>query len=252
MVLEMAKLTVVDVNKQPVSTPSPVTVQFNPQSLSVNYRTSGVIGSENTSTGTNKMGNKAQSTGFSSSLSTELLFDTSQTGDDVRKQTLAIAAMLQLPNQSSAPTVQFSWGTFVFIGIIQSMDETLDLFSERGVPLRATIRLSMSGTDLEQQKPDTAGGGGAGIGFSASASFSAGASAGFSASASVNAGVAVGTTPLTLSQAGDTLQSLTGRAGISGSWKAVASANGIDNPRQMDPGTVLNLNASASASASIA
>ncbi|MFL5624903.1 MAG: hypothetical protein ACJ788_04830 [Ktedonobacteraceae bacterium] len=250
MVLELAKLTVMK-GGQPQSDPPPVTVQFNPQSLSVNYRSSGAVGTENASTGTNKMGNKAQPTGFSSGLSTELLFDTSQTGDDVRKQTLAIAVMLQMPNKSSAPTVQFSWGTFVFTGILQSMDETLDLFSERGVPLRATVRLSMSGTDLEQQKPDTGGGGGgAGIGLSASASFSAGVSVGFSAQASLNAGIAVGTTPLTLAQAGDTLQSLSGRAGISSSWKAVASANGIDNPRQMDPGTVLNLNVGVSANVS--
>ncbi len=178
----------------------------------------------------------------------ELLFDTSQSGDDVRNMTLAISKMMQVPDQNNAPNVQFSWGTFVFTGIIQSMDETLDLFSERGVPLRATVRLSMSGVDLDPQK--TGIGAGFGIGASISAGFSAGvgASAGFSAEAGINAGIAVGTTPLTLSQSGDTLQSLTGRAGISGSWKAVASANNIDNPRQVDPGTVLNLSASASLS----
>ena len=241
MVLELAKLTVVK-EGQPQSDPPPVTVQFNPQSLSVSYRTSGAVGSENASTGTTKMGTKAQPTGFSSSLSMELFFDNSQSGDDVRTATLPIANMMQTPNRNQSPTVQFSWGTFVFTGLIQSMDETLDLFSERGVPLRATVRLNMSGVDLEQQTPDS--GSGFGIGFSASASFSAGASAGFSAQASVNAGIAAGTTPLTLTQAGDTLQSLTGRAGLSASWKAVASANNIDNPRRVDPGTVLNLNVS--------
>lgn len=249
MALELAKLTAIDPNsKQPKSTPPPVTVQFNPQSLSVNHRISGTPGKENTSTGTNKQGSPAHITGFNSSLSMELLFDTSQSGDDVRNMTLAISKMMQVPDQNNAPNVQFSWGTFVFTGIIQSMDETLDLFSERGVPLRATVRLSMSGVDLDPQK--TGIGAGFGIGASVSAGFSAGvgASAGFSAEAGINAGIAVGTTPLTLSQSGDTLQSLTGRAGISGSWKAVASANNIDNPRQVDPGTVLNLNASASLS----
>ena len=242
MVLELAKLTVVK-DRQPQSDPPPVTVQFNPQSLSVSYRTSGAVGSENASTGTAKMGTKAQPTGFSSGLSMELFFDNSQSGDDVRASTLPIANMMQTPKRNQSPTVQFSWGTFVFTGIIQSMDETLDLFSERGVPLRATVKLNMSGVDLEQQTPDSSGSG-SGIGFSASASFSAGASVGFSAQASVNAGIAAGTTPLTLTQAGDTLQSLTGRAGLSASWKAVASANNIDNPRRVDPGTVLNLNVS--------
>src|SRR5205085_3713354 len=140
---ELAKLTVVK-GKEQQSEPPPVTVQFNPQSLSVSYRASGSMGKESASTGTSKMGSKANVTGFSSSLSMELLFDTSQSGEDVRKKTLPIANMIQKPNQNQGPTVQFSWGTFAFTGIIQSMDETLDLFSERGKPLRATVRLSMS------------------------------------------------------------------------------------------------------------
>ena len=268
MALELATLTPIGPDKQPKSTPAPVTVQFNPQSLSVNYRTSGATGTQNASTGTDKQANKAQSTGFSSGLSMELLFDTSQSGDDVRNRTLAIAKMIQAPDKAQSPTVRFSWGTFIFNGIIQSMDETLDLFSEGGVPLRATVKLSMSGLDLDTQQVGSGTGAGAGAGFGIGASagfsagagvgfsagvgagFSAGASAGFPAEAGINAGIAVGTTPLTLSQSGDTLQSLTGRAGISGSWKAVASANNIDNPRQVDPGTVLNLNVSASASLS--
>ena len=238
MVLELAKLTVVK-GSQTQSAPPPVTVQFNPERLSVSYRSSGSIGAQTSGQRNDNQGAIKQVTGFSSDLSMDLLFDTSQTGDDVRNKTLPIARMVQLQGEDKAPTVQFSWGTFVFTGVIQSMNETLDLFSDRGVPLRATIGLSMAGVE-EQQAPDS--GGGFGIGFSASASFSAGASAGFSAQASVNAGIAAGTTPLTLTQAGDTLQSLTGRTGQSNSWKAVASANNIDNPRRVDPGTVLNLN----------
>ena len=74
---------------------------------------------------------------------------------------------------------------------------------------------------------------------------------GFSASASLNAGIDIGTTPLTLSQAGDSLQALAGRAGLDASWKAIAAANNIDNPRMIPPGTPINLNAGASASASL-
>lgn len=247
MTVELAKLTVL---KNGQTTPPSVTVQFNPQSLSVSFRSSGSTGMQTAGSRSDTQGASLNVTGFSSGLSMELLFDTSQNGDDVRTKTIPISKMVQLTAKDKAPTVQFSWGSFIFNGVIQSMDETLDLFSERGVPLRATVRISMAGVQLEPQKPDTSGGG-AGIGFSASASFSVGASAGFSAQASVNAGIAVGTTPLTLSQSGDTLQSLTGRAGVSASWKAVASANNIDNPRLMDPGTVLNLNVGASASANV-
>jgi hypothetical protein len=243
MVLELAKLTVLK-DGQPQPTPPPVTVQFNPQSLSVSYRSSGSRGVQTSGPRNDNQGASNQVTGFSSSLSMELLFDTSQAGDDVRNKTIPIARMVQLQGKDNAPTVRLSWGTFIYDGTIQSMDEALDLFSERGVPLRATLRLTMAGVQLEQQKPDS--GSGFGIGFSASASFSAGASAGFSAQASVNAGIAAGTTPLTLTQSGDTLQSLAGRAGLSASWKAVASANNIDNPRRVDPGTILNLNVNVS------
>ncbi len=45
------------------------------------------------------------------------------------------------------------------------------------------------------------------------------------------------------------MQAIAARAGTSVSWKVVAAANGIDNPRILAPGTVLDLTAGASASA---
>jgi len=233
-----------------------VDVQFNPQSLRINHRTTGTPATNMRTEQSEKTSAPAQQTGNTSSLTVELLFDTTTSGNDVRKITLKIADHMIRPdvkaqgsNQSApeSPIVRFSWGTFLFIGTIQSMDETLDFFSEAGVPLRATVNLSMNEVSADRGDPGAFTSGGA-IGFSASAGFSAGASAGFSAGASLNAGIAVGTTPLTLSQSGDTLQGLAGRAGVDASWKAIATANNIDNPRLMDPGTVLNLNARASAS----
>jgi Contractile injection system tube protein/LysM domain len=201
-----------------------VTVHFNPQSLRVTYRTAGTTGKLAKSQQTEKQEATAQQTGFGSGLSVELLFDTSQSGEDVRNTTLKIARMMQPEVKDSAdtapavPLVRFSWGTFLFHGNIQSMDETLDLFSEQGVPLRATVSLSMNEVALgnEGSSPGAAG-------------------------TSSSAGEAVGTTPLTLSQAGDTLQSLAARAGID--WKAVGNANNVDNPRHIVAGTVLNLRA---------
>src|SRR5260370_29851538 len=105
------------------------------------------------------------------------------------------------------------------------MNETIDLFSEQGKPLRATVNLSMSGVALERDKKNNSGGG-----------------TGSMVGASLGGGAAIGTTPLTLSQAGDTLQNLVGRLARGGSWKAIANVNNIDNPRLIQPGTVLNLN----------
>jgi len=224
-------------------------VDFNPQSLKINHRTTGFSGKENRNKQSQTQGAAQQQTGYSTDLSMELLFDTTESGDDVRHKTLQIVAMIRpevqpKPGQSGppAPTVKFQWGTFLFKGNIQSMDETLDFFSEQGVPLRATVNLAINGVSSERSNVSALLGT-AGIGLSASVGASAGI--GFSASASLNAGIAVGTTPLTLAQAGDTLQNLAGRVGASVSWKAIANANNIDNPRLMQPGTILNLNASA-------
>jgi hypothetical protein len=155
------------------------------------------------------------------------------------------------------------WGTLLFVGTIDSMKETLDYFSELGVPLRATASLQMTMTP-EKAAPNTdenglSGAAGASAGFSAgfsagvsasagisaSASASASFSASASASASFGASAAVGTTGLTLAQSGESLQSMSARAGLD--WKAVAEANGIDNPRFLQAGAVVNLNASAEA-----
>jgi hypothetical protein len=44
------------------------------------------------------------------------------------------------------------------------------------------------------------------------------------------------------------VQGIAAQAGTSVSWKVVAAANNIDNPRILAPGTVLDLSAGASAS----
>jgi hypothetical protein len=87
---------------------------------------------------------------------------------------------------------------------------------------------------------------GANIGIGASAAFGASASAGAGASASA------GTVPLSLSQAGDSVQAIAARSGGSVSWQAVATANGIDNPRLIPAGTMLDTGAGAQLDASAA
>lgn len=237
-----------------------VDAQFNPQTLTVTYHTTGNNGSDLVTDQSKKTGAPKQQTGNTTDISFDLLFDTTETNIDVRLTTIKLAAMIRpsLLNGDPAPItprVLFGWGTFIFCGQIQSMTETLDFFSEDGVPLRSTVKLTMTEVPLDRGDPGVLGNvvASGAVGFSASVGFSAGVGAGagvgFSASASLNAGIDVGTTPLTLAQAGDSLQALTGRAGIDASWKAVAATNNIDNPRSIPPGTPLNLNVGASASA---
>ena len=231
MALVKALLEVVEGSNKGLKVPA----HFNPQSLRVDYRTTGFAGTVKCKQQVEKQEVVAQQTGYGSDLSMELLFDTSQSGDDVRGTTLKIVEMIQpcAANAGTAnmaqplPIVRFSWGTFLFVGTISSMNETLDLFSEQGVPLRATVNLSMSEVALERDTIDNSGAGTVSM-----------------AGQSLGAGAAIGTTPLTLSQAGDTLQNLVGRLASGGSWKAIANVNNIDNPRLIQPGTVLNLNVS--------
>src|SRR5262245_1921099 len=86
-------------------------------------------------------------------MSVELLFDTTQSGANVRESTKDIAFFIQPKDKKSKkpvpPCVRFEWGVFIFRGVVDSMEETLDYFSEQGVPLRATISLSISRQDLE-------------------------------------------------------------------------------------------------------
>jgi hypothetical protein len=205
-----------------------VEVQFNPSSLKVSYA--------------NQVQNNDQSTGSSmqyvgkgtSKLALELIFDVSVPGNqqnkDVRQLTRNVAEFMATTSTGSGentrytvPGVRFEWGTFTFDGVIESMDETLDLFSEDGYPLRATVSVNMSYqgiTVVEKRNPD--------------------------ATNAPSTDSPTGTKRLTPSMQGDSLQQIVASAGGKMNWKAVASANGIENPRNLRAGTLIDLNVKAS------
>jgi hypothetical protein len=233
---------------------------FDPQSLELSYTTTGPTGGvDKKTTGTwNKT--PAQQSGQSATLSVTLLFDTTTTnGVSVQTRTDQLVLLTLPRNLAQKPpgtrrVVCFQWGSFKFCGSVESMTQTIDFFSDAGVPLRASVHLSISQVG-PPDKPSSAGGPGPGVSFGAnvgigaSASLSAGISASGGASIGVSASAGVGTTPLTLSQDGDTVQGIAARSGGSVSWKAVAIANNIDNPRVLPAGTVLSMSAGAQLSA---
>jgi len=121
----------------------PIRVNFNPDSLE--YTLTNNIKEEGNSTE-----NKQQVSKSSGKLSMELVFDTTLSGDDVREQTEKLQALMKPVEEGSkkiAPVVEFSWGTYRFRGIFSSYKETLDFFSATGVPLRASISVSMTQQD---------------------------------------------------------------------------------------------------------
>ncbi|MFE9690609.1 LysM peptidoglycan-binding domain-containing protein [Micromonospora sp. NPDC005806] len=219
-----------------------LTVDFDPKSLSLSYSPTGTT-SASTPVDDRLVGKTApQQTGHSTSLTVDLTFDTSATGDSVQEKTDQMVR-LTYPNSQSRRVVRFSWGSFLFYGTVSSMSQTIDFFSDAGVPLRAAVNVSLSKVD--PPNPDngsggtagSSGGGGGGFGFGANAGI------GLSLNASIGGsiGASIGTTPLTFSQAGDTVAAITARAGAGASWKSVAAANNIDNPRLLPPGTVLDV-----------
>jgi hypothetical protein len=98
---------------------------------------------------------------------------------------------------------------------MDSMDETLDLFSTDGLPLRASVNISVSRQEIifDPKKTATLAG-------------------------------APGVQPFDVMNAGEPLQK---RAGPD--WRNAALANGIENPRLMSPGALVNLSAGVSVGA---
>jgi hypothetical protein len=236
----------------PKPTPGPAkvfTVQFNPETLKVNYSTM-------RSGGTQPAGGGQQFNGqMSTRLAMELWFDITLTdpSGDVRNLTREISYFLapqsnpSQPNQPAAPpAVRFQWGSFLFRGVLDTMDETLELFSEDGRALRGNVSISFSEQRVARDLIDTSGSSaGAGLGAGFSAGFSAGISGSAGISAGISGGISAGTTPLVSAQAGVSLPQMAANLGFGTDWKGIASANGIENPRQLSAGAQIDFSASA-------
>ncbi len=119
-----------------------IPIQFNPVSLqSVLSNTLSQQGS----------GQRTQYVSQSSAkLTMDLVFDTTDTGKDVREKTFPIAQLMEPGGKEGdakrAPpsAVEFSWGTFTFKGVVESYRETLDFFAPEGIPLRASVNLTLT------------------------------------------------------------------------------------------------------------
>ncbi|MEY4752974.1 MAG: hypothetical protein RJA44_649 [Pseudomonadota bacterium] len=139
-----ASFSIIDASGQPSQR---FPVQFNPASLE--YTLSNEFDGQ---------GNAAQARQFvkktSGKLSMTLLFDTTETGTDVRAVSANIAHLLEpAPDgrRQVAPKVDFSWGTYHFKGVVEQFKETLDFFAPSGVPLRSSINLTLASQEVEFQ-----------------------------------------------------------------------------------------------------
>jgi Contractile injection system tube protein len=122
----------------------PVPVQFNPASLEYS------IANEFDASGGNN-GSRQQVKKTTGKLTMTLIYDTTDTGGDVREQTEHISKLLEPAKDGSkkyAPKIEFGWGTYSFKGVVEQYKETIDFFAASGVPLRASINLTLSSQDV--------------------------------------------------------------------------------------------------------
>jgi Contractile injection system tube protein len=199
---------------------SRLTVDFNPATLKVVYSNSFV--------GKDQRGGAALQfvTKSSTRLSVELWFDvTTRPGrNDVRDRTelvkrFLVAAKVQEGREEKLvpPGVRFIWGSFVFEGVMETMDESLELFSPDGRPLRARVSISISSQEIQERiDPSTLPGPG---------------------------GPTPGTTPRQQVRQGESVQQLVGRSGNPDQWPEVAEVNGIEQPRLPPTGLRVDVHA---------
>ena len=232
--LVKAELQQIDLAKPETAPTRKVPVQFNPETLKVSFANQ--IQTPEGGSGDQRGGAAQQFVGAGTTkLSLQLWFDVNapQEGpavSDVRKMTEKVTYFITpAPDKKDKkkfipPGVRFIWGSFQFDGIMESLEESLEFFSSEGIPLRASMTLN-----LTQQKIDTYK---------------------FPANASEKKPLP-GTRPLTPVASGATAQSLASNAGKGDDWQSVAAANGIENPRRLEAGMLLDMDAQLGVSGGI-
>jgi hypothetical protein len=233
--LEKAELRQLDAKfKEQIKEENWVKLQFNPETLKVSFANqiqtppgtgdqSGTPARQFVGAGTTK-------------LSLTVFFDVNAPlaegqgpVDDVRKLTQKVAYFITPQEEGKTfipPAVRFVWGSFQFDGIMDSLEENLEFFSSDGKPLRASMSLAMSQQRITKFAFAKTGAGGT------------------TAAPGGGGAPMAGTSPMTQAPAGSTLQSLADQAGQGNNWQAIANANGIENPRLLAPGQLINLNVS--------
>lgn len=213
-----------------------VDVQFNPETLTVTYANQNAGGDQ-------RGGSAVQFVGKGTTkLAMELWFDVTrwpagQSPDpqgDVRVLTEQVAYFMKpnpAPGQSGRgqqryvpPGVRFSWGTFLFEGVVDSITEKLEYFSPEGKPLRAGITLSISAQEIQFKRNPS------------------GAQAGGSAGAGQAAGNQTpGTQPQQQAAQGDTLPQMAANNGQGSNWHDIGERNDVDDPLRLPAGTPIQM-----------
>lgn len=152
--------------------------------------------------------------GASEKLTADLLLDTSDTLEDVRiKYVNDLRALMNINDKLHAPPIiRFTWDRQIFKGVMESCNVTYVMFTPDGIPLRAKVAITLKEyrpVEIQLKDPPRS-------------------------SPDVEKQYVV--------RRGDTLSNIA--AGVyrdSGVWREIARANGICDPRTLEPGRVLML-----------
>lgn len=161
--------------------------------------------------------------GSAQSMTISLLFDTFDSGKDVREvYTDKLWALMDVQKDlkdskgkvGRPPRVLFQWGhAFGFVAVIKSVNQKFLIFKEDGTPLRAQVEVTfqqIEDTNLRPPQNPTSGG--------------------------------VGGSREWVVKEGDTLASIAYEEfGDTGSWRAIADANRLTQVRRLRPGMILEI-----------
>jgi hypothetical protein len=152
--------------------------------------------------------------GNARTLSMQLFFDTYDPvdanvtqGSDVRQYTQQIINLLEVDSELHAPPICFfNWGSLSFVGVLERADQTFTMFRSTGIPVRATMDVSLKEVGQEQAERLQ------------SADF----------------------TKRHVVRRGETLSSIAAeKYGDPALWRPIAEENGLDNPLALQTGQVL-------------
>jgi hypothetical protein len=203
-----------------------VSVQFNPETLKVTFANQLVQpqGGDQAAGNTGRQFVGAGTTKLALTLWFDVAAMTEDPVDDVRRLTQkVIFFMTPTPDKADAkkmvpPATRFVWGSFLFDGIVEGLEESLEFFAPDGKPLRAQVTLT-----LGQQKILVSE---------------------FQGDGKVP--LSPGQTPMSQAKQGDSLQGMAAQNGKS-DWKGMAAANGIEDPLRLSPGQLIDINAGVGA-----
>jgi hypothetical protein len=192
-----------------------VVCQFNPNDFSI---TKAIKWTYQTVDGKN-VGDPEFGGGDAQDLTVNLLFDSTDTGGDVRQKYAELMKMAEIDeaktNQTTRkgepPQCKFQWGTFLsFTGVITSISQNFTLFKADGTPLRVKLKVNFSETPITKkgQNPTTR----------------------------------TENRKIWIVREGETLPWIAYQEyGEAAHWRHIAETNGLENPMDLQAGQVLKL-----------